>query len=145
MQLRKHKEKLEKKKIKDPKDHINIIIMSWGGPDLDKGEVKIDEINKGRSGDESWRKTADTHKMNPEHVKAAGVEASQRPPGHGRAPGEVLHQRRRLPFSYTSMTIAGFAISAIIGYTVLYSKKKPEVDAADVAKVAINTENKPNK
>ncbi|XP_057540624.1 uncharacterized protein LOC130818469 [Amaranthus tricolor] len=124
--------------------------MSWGGPDLDKGKVKIDETNKG-SGDQSWRKTADTHKMNPEHVKAAGVEASQRPPGHGRAPGEVLHQRRRLPFSYTSMTIAGFAISAIIGYTVLYSKKKAEVDAADVARVAINTaqpqntENKPKK
>ncbi|XP_021839412.1 uncharacterized protein [Spinacia oleracea] len=113
--------------------------MSWGGPNIDKGDVKIDPSNKGGDGDQSWRKTADTHKMTLEHVKAAGVEASQRPPGHGRGPGEVLHQRRRLPFSYTTMTIAGLAISAIIGYTVLYSKKKSEVDALDVARVATNT------
>ncbi|XP_056688020.1 uncharacterized protein [Spinacia oleracea] len=88
---------------------------------------------------QSWRKTAETHKMTPEHVKDAGVKASQRPPGHGRSPGEVLHQCRRLPFSYTTMTIAGFAIYAIIRYTVLYSKKKSEANALDVARVATNT------
>lgn len=131
--------------------------MSWGGPEVDRGEVKIDPTptptNKAvdNNGDQSWRKTADTHKMTPEHVKAAGVEASKRPPGHGRGPGEVLHQRRRLPFSYTTMTLAGFAITAIIGYGVLYSKKKAEVDAVDVARVATNTarpentENRPRK
>ncbi len=41
--------------------------------------------------DEEWRKMADTHKMKPEDVKAAGVEGSKRPPGHN--PGGVLHQR----------------------------------------------------
>lgn len=127
--------------------------MSWGGPEVDRGDVKIDpNTNKdGAGGDQSWRKNADTHKMNTEHVKAAGVEESQRPPGHGRRPGEVLHQRRRLPFSYTAMTIAGVAISAVIGYGVLYSRKKAEVDAVDVARVATNTarpentENQPRK
>ncbi|XP_021757898.1 uncharacterized protein LOC110722927 [Chenopodium quinoa] len=111
--------------------------MSWGGPEVDRGDVKIDPTDK--SGDQSWRKTADTHKMTSEQVKAAGVEGSQRSPGHGRGAGEVLHQRRRLPFSYATMGIAGFAITAIIGYGVLYSKKKAEVDALDVAKVATNT------
>ncbi|GMY29171.1 Transmembrane protein [Fagus crenata] len=41
--------------------------------------------------DEEWRKMADTQKMKPEDVKAAGVEGSKRPPGHN--PGGVLHQR----------------------------------------------------
>ncbi|EEF46871.1 uncharacterized protein LOC8274180 [Ricinus communis] len=89
------------------------------------------------AGDEDWRKQADTHKMSPEEVKAAGIEGSKRPPGHN--PGGVLHQRRKLPFSTTTMTVGGFLIVATIGYMVLYAKKKPEASAHDVARVATNT------
>ncbi|KAI4337239.1 hypothetical protein L6164_015682 [Bauhinia variegata] len=77
-------------------------------------------------GEKGWRKMGDTHKMSPEEVKAAGVEGSKRPP---------LHQRRALPFSYTTMTVAGLLLTAAIGYSVLYVKKKPEATAKDVAKV----------
>ncbi|GAA0155791.1 hypothetical protein LIER_43331 [Lithospermum erythrorhizon] len=83
---------------------------------------------------EEWRKMADTHKMSPEEVKKAGVEASRRPPGHN--PGGVLRQRRNLPFSLKTMTIAGTAITAAMLYFTLYVKKKPEVTALEVAKVA---------
>ncbi|KAG2700344.1 hypothetical protein I3843_07G225500 [Carya illinoinensis] len=86
-------------------------------------------------GDEEWRKTADTHKMKPEDVKAAGLEGSKRPPGQH--PGEVLHQRSRLPFSYKTMAIGGLLITASIAYFTLYLKKKPEASARDVAKVTI--------
>lgn len=94
------------------------------------------------SGNEEWRKMADTHKMSPEEVKAAGVEASRRPPGggHGSA-GNVLHQRKSLPFSFTKMTVAGLAITAVLGYMVLYVKKKPEATAVDVAKVSVGVAN----
>jgi hypothetical protein len=52
-------------------------------------------------GDEAWRKNAETHKMSPEDVKAAGVEGSKRPPGHH--PGGVLHQRRTFPYRLTAI------------------------------------------
>ncbi|XP_017983204.1 PREDICTED: uncharacterized protein LOC108663468 [Theobroma cacao] len=83
---------------------------------------------------EDWSKNADTHKMSPEEVRAAGVEASKRPPGHH--PGEVLHQRRKLPAPMTTMTIGGLLITAAVGYSVLYYRKKREATALDVAKVA---------
>ena len=83
---------------------------------------------------EDWRKNADTHKMSPEEVRAAGVEASKRPPGHH--PGELLHQRRKLPVTMTTMIIGGLLITAAVGYSVLYSRKKREASALDVAKVA---------
>lgn len=86
-------------------------------------------------GDEEWRKMADTHKMKPEDVKAAGVEGSKRPPGQN--PGEVLHQRRNFPYSYKTMAIGGLLISAAIGYFTLYVKKKPEATAKDVGKVIV--------
>ncbi|XP_076884512.1 uncharacterized protein LOC143533708 [Bidens hawaiensis] len=82
---------------------------------------------------QDWKKNADTHKMSPEEVKNLGVESSKRPPGHN--PGGVLHQRRSLPFNATTMTVVGFLMAAVIGYSVLYVKKKPEASALDVAKV----------
>ncbi|KAJ4838938.1 hypothetical protein Tsubulata_042301 [Turnera subulata] len=89
------------------------------------------------AGNERWRKNAETHKMSPEEVKAAGVEGSKRPPGHN--PGGILHQRRKLPFSTTTMAVAGFLITAAVGYSVLYVKKKPEASAGDVARVVTGT------
>lgn len=75
--------------------------------------------------------------MNPEEVKAAGAEQSTRPPG--RNPGEVLHQRRKLPYSPTTMAIAGLVIVGTVAYFVAYSTKKPEASAKDVAKVTTGT------
>ncbi|KAK6912490.1 hypothetical protein RJ641_022091 [Dillenia turbinata] len=66
------------------------------------------------TGNEEWRKKADIHKMSAEEVKAAGVEGSKRPP-QGQHPGEILHQRRALPYSRTTMAICGFVISGSQG------------------------------
>lgn len=86
------------------------------------------------AGNEEWRKNADTHKMSTEEVKRAGVEASQRPPG--RHPGEILHQRRSLPYGPLVITLGGAALAGGVWYFTLYAKKKPEATAVDVAKVA---------
>lgn len=83
------------------------------------------------AGNEEWRKNADTHKMSTEEVKRAGVEASQR-----RHPGEVLHQRRSLPYRPLFITLAGSALAGGVWYFTLYAKKKPDATALDVAKVA---------
>ncbi|KAK7265080.1 hypothetical protein RJT34_32696 [Clitoria ternatea] len=48
---------------------------------------------------------------------------------------DVLHQRRKMPHCPMKMAIGGFAAITVIGYFVLYSKKKPEASAMDVAKV----------
>ncbi|KAK8489230.1 hypothetical protein V6N11_029243 [Hibiscus sabdariffa] len=45
--------------------------------------------------------------MSPEEVRAAGVKASKRPPGHNPGAGGVLHQTRKLP---VSMTRGGHAL-----------------------------------
>ncbi|KAG8636411.1 hypothetical protein MANES_16G130000v8 [Manihot esculenta] len=78
-----------------------------------------------------------THNMNPEEVKAAGFEGSKSTPGHN--PGGFLHQRGKLPFSPTTMTITGLVIAASVGYMVWYAKKKPEASPRDVAKVSTNS------
>ena len=89
-----------------------------------------------KSGTEEWRRNADTTKMSPEEVKAAGVEASVRPPGRG--PGGVLHPRGgRLPFGPGTMALMGFGIVGVIGYLVLYEKARPGTPATEVAKVAV--------
>ncbi|GER36583.1 hypothetical protein STAS_12920 [Striga asiatica] len=86
------------------------------------------------AGSEEWRKNADTHKMSPEEVKRAGVEASKRPPGSG--PGGVLHQRRQMPYRLATMALMGSAVIGALWYFTIYVKKKPEATALDVAKVS---------
>ncbi|KAL3500304.1 hypothetical protein ACH5RR_039397 [Cinchona calisaya] len=86
------------------------------------------------AGNEDWRKNADTHKMSPEDVKRAGVDASKRPPGHN--PGGILHQRRKLPYNPATMALIGFAIAGSIFYFTLYTKRKTEASARDVARVS---------
>ena len=65
----------------------------------------------------------------------AEVEAMK---GHSAAQHstEVLHQRKKMPMSPMRMAIGGFAATFVLGYLVLYSNKKPEASAMDVAKVA---------
>lgn len=52
---------------------------------------------------------------------------------------DVLHQRKKLPFCPAKAAVGGFAFVAAIAYLTLYSKKKPEATALDVAKVASGT------
>ncbi|XP_042504146.1 uncharacterized protein LOC122081198 [Macadamia integrifolia] len=73
--------------------------------------------------------------MRAEDVKAAREEASKRPPGQ--KPGEVLRQRRSLPYSPVKMAVAGFFIATGIAYVTLYIKKKRDATAVDVAKVTV--------
>ncbi|GMH22813.1 hypothetical protein Nepgr_024656 [Nepenthes gracilis] len=68
---------------------------------------------------------------------AGGVEAEKRSPAH--QPGEVLHQRRSLPLRPIKMAMGGVAAAAVIGYFVLFSKKKPEATATDLARVITGT------
>ncbi|KAG2331551.1 hypothetical protein Bca4012_018881 [Brassica carinata] len=48
---------------------------------------------------------------------------------------EVLCQRRSLGICPVRAATVGFVIIGGLGYMVLYSKKKPEASAGDVAKV----------
>ncbi|KAH7569164.1 hypothetical protein ACOSP7_012416 [Xanthoceras sorbifolium] len=48
---------------------------------------------------------------------------------------EVLHQRKSLGKCPVKMAMTGMAFAGIVGFFVLYSKKKPEASALDVAKV----------
>ncbi|KAK4757599.1 hypothetical protein SAY87_018900 [Trapa incisa] len=48
---------------------------------------------------------------------------------------DVLHQRGSLPKCPMKLAIGGVAAAAFIGYLTLFSKKKPEASAIDVAKV----------
>ncbi|KAL3744167.1 hypothetical protein ACJRO7_013429 [Eucalyptus globulus] len=49
---------------------------------------------------------------------------------------EVLHQRKKLPVNPMKLAVGGVAVTVVLGYMVLCTKKKPEASALDVAKVA---------
>ncbi|CAI9761000.1 unnamed protein product [Fraxinus pennsylvanica] len=76
--------------------------------------------------------------IGPQRVEGA-YQASPRMPSAGNVKSEVLHQRSKLPFHPARMAIGGFAVVLTLGYFTLYSKKKPEATALDVAKVATGT------
>lgn len=73
----------------------------------------------------------------PQQVKETGTEAAMKGT-HSAAQHstEVLHQRKNMPYCPVRMAMAGFAFALTLGYFTLYSKKKPEASALDVAKVA---------
>ncbi|KAJ7979602.1 putative Transmembrane protein [Quillaja saponaria] len=71
----------------------------------------------------------------PEQVNVGGAQGMKMPSA-GQQKTEVLHQRKKLPYCPMRMAIGGFAATVVVGYFVLYSKKKPEASAMDVAKVA---------
>ncbi|KAK9160330.1 hypothetical protein Syun_006671 [Stephania yunnanensis] len=56
-------------------------------------------------------------------------------PSAGNTPGEVLQQTRNLRGCPVKIAMVGVALVTTIGYLTLYSKKKPEVTALEVAKV----------
>ncbi|PON99387.1 hypothetical protein TorRG33x02_049300 [Trema orientale] len=62
----------------------------------------------------------------------------------GQKSTEALHQRSKLPYCPLRMAIGGFAIALTLGYFTLYSKKKPEASALDVAKVVSGTSHPDN-
>lgn len=74
--------------------------------------------------------------MSSSNVKGAEMDATPKMPSPGPHTKEVLHQRRKLPFCPARMAVGGFAIVLTLGYFTLYSKKKPEATAIDVARVA---------
>lgn len=77
-------------------------------------------------------------------MKAAAQALGQSEGGHQGVPRpasatqhstEVLHQRKKMPLCPARAAVGGFAFVAAIAYLTLYSKKKPEATALDVAKV----------
>lgn len=67
-------------------------------------------------------------------MKAMADQGVKQPSPGQHATG-ILHQRSKPHFRPMSMAIGGLAITATLGFFVLYSKKKPEASALDVAKV----------
>ncbi|KAK4338558.1 hypothetical protein RND71_043045 [Anisodus tanguticus] len=72
---------------------------------------------------------------------AAGNQTSPKLPSPGNMNTEVLHQTRRMSFYPAKAAIGGFAVAMTLAYFTLYSKKKPEASAMDVARVATGTSN----
>lgn len=60
-------------------------------------------------------------------------------PSPGQKSTEVLHQTRNIPHNPAKMAIGGFVVVLSIAYFTLYSKKKDEASAADVARVTTGT------
>ncbi|RVW96182.1 hypothetical protein CK203_037770 [Vitis vinifera] len=67
--------------------------------------------------------------------KKAGEAGAPKMPAAGQHSTEVLHQRSKLPHSPLKLAIGGLAFVAALSYFTLYTKKKPEASALDVAKV----------
>lgn len=80
----------------------------------------------------------------PEQAKAGGPAEAMKGSAQGMHSTEVLHQRSKVPFCPMRMAVGGFAIVVTLGYFTLYSKKKPEASAVDVAKVATGLSNQDN-
>lgn len=87
----------------------------------------IREINAGEM--EDWRKMADTHKISPEEMRRAGLNASRR--------------RNNLRFSATTTAVTGLLFAGFIAY---HNKNKPEVSRdADTKRREYNDELRPKK
>ncbi|CAB4277993.1 unnamed protein product [Prunus armeniaca] len=71
----------------------------------------------------------------PQQVKAAAGAQGMKGPSPAQHSTEVLHQTSKVSFCPMRMALGGFAIIVTIGYFTLYTKKKPEASALDVAKV----------
>ncbi|KAL8471338.1 hypothetical protein ACS0TY_028847 [Phlomoides rotata] len=65
-----------------------------------------------------------------------GYQGVPRPPSATQHNTDVLHQRRNMPGCPIKMALGGVAFIGVVWYFTLYSKKKPEATALDVAKVA---------
>lgn len=68
-----------------------------------------------------------------------GNQTSPKLPSAAAQKSEVLNQTRKLSVCPAKMAVGGLAIAVTIGYITLYSKKKPEATALDVAKTATGT------
>lgn len=71
-------------------------------------------------------------------------QTSRQQPSPGLHSTEVLHQKGKPPISPVKAVLGGLAIIVTIGYFTLFSHKKPEATALDVAKVATGTSSPDN-
>ncbi|KAL6541095.1 hypothetical protein OROMI_024978 [Orobanche minor] len=71
--------------------------------------------------------------------EGGGYQGTPRTTSATQHSSEVLHQRSKLPMFPARMAVAGVAVAGVLGYLTLYTKKKPEATALDVAKVATGT------
>ncbi|RDX71093.1 hypothetical protein CR513_49593, partial [Mucuna pruriens] len=74
-------------------------------------------------------------------AKAEAIKEGSCPQQHST---DVLHQRRKMPHCPMKMAVGGFVAISVLGYLVLYTNKKPEASAMDVAKVTTGMSNPDN-
>ncbi|MCD7451413.1 hypothetical protein HAX54_011721 [Datura stramonium] len=72
-------------------------------------------------------------------VAVTGNQASPKLPSASNMNTEVLNQTRKMPFSPVKAAVGGFAVAMTLAYFTLYTKKKPEASAMDVARVVTGT------
>ncbi|KAI5676250.1 hypothetical protein M9H77_07200 [Catharanthus roseus] len=72
-------------------------------------------------------------------IGSAGGAKQGKIPSPAQHNTEVLHQTRKIPYCPAKMAIGGFAVALSIAYFTLFSKKKPEATALDVARVTTGT------